>query len=191
MQNGVPQQSSETTWFWHIPTAKRWTCALSERFFKEKPSFFDKPAPKSNSPCLATSTRQESRSFSVWVRYFKKNRSDRARRVVHWSPCRMFHASLCTIQSKKFCGDFHCLVSTYLLCMEMTSSCLRLWSFFFGLDTNITKYQQIIVNGYRNKNHLFCEKISSHNYVATLKLIYASPARLRYRDADSRAMEEG
>ena len=27
--------------------------------------------------------------------------------------------------------------------------------------------------------------------VATLKLIYASPARLRYRDADSRAMEEG
>jgi len=39
VQNGVPQQSSETTWFWHILTAKRWTCALSERFFKEKPSF--------------------------------------------------------------------------------------------------------------------------------------------------------
>ena len=69
---------------------------------------------------------------------FKKNRSDRARRVVHWSPCRMFHASLCTIQSKKFCGDFHFLVTTYLLCMEMTSSCLRLWSFFLGLDTIIT-----------------------------------------------------
>ena len=113
-------------WFWHIPTAKRWACALSERFFKEKPSFFDKPAPKSNSPCLATSTRQKSRSFSSWVHYFKKNRSDRARRVVHWSPCRVFHASLCTSQSKKFCGDFHFLVTTYLLCMEMTSSCLRL-----------------------------------------------------------------
>ena len=124
-QNGVPQQSSETMWFWHIPTVKRWTCALSERFFEEKPYFFDKPAPKSNSPCLATSTRQKTRSFSVWVRYFKKNRSDRACRVVHSSPCCMFQAILCTIQSKKFCGDFNFLVSGYLLCMEMTS-CLRL-----------------------------------------------------------------
>jgi len=37
---------------------------------------------------------------------FLKNCSDRARRVVHSSPCWMFHASLCTIQSKKFCGTF-------------------------------------------------------------------------------------
>jgi len=29
-------------------------------------------------------------------------------------------------------------------------------------------YWQIIVHGYRNKNHIFCEKSSSHNYVATL-----------------------
>ena len=57
---------------------------------------------------------------------FKKNRSDRAHRVVHSLRCCMFHASLCTIQSKKFCGDFHFLVTGYLLCMEMTSSCLRL-----------------------------------------------------------------
>ena len=112
---------------------------LSERFLEEKPSFFDKSAPKSNSPCLATSTRQKSHSFSLWVHLlFLKNRSDRARRVVHWSPCRMFHASLCTIQSKKFCGDFDFLVTCYPLCMEMTSSCLRLWSFSLGLDTIIT-----------------------------------------------------
>ena len=69
---------------------------------------------------------------------FKKNRSDRARRVVHWSQCRMFHASLCTMQSKKFCGDFHFLVTSYLLCMEMTLSCLLLSSFSLGLDTIIT-----------------------------------------------------
>ena len=69
---------------------------------------------------------------------FLKNRSDRARRVLHWSPCRMFHASLCTIQSKKFCGDFHFLVTGYLLCTGMTSSCLRLSSFSLGLDTIIT-----------------------------------------------------
>ena len=35
-----------------------------------------------------------------------KNCSDRACRVVHSSPCSMFDTSLCTIQSKKFCGDF-------------------------------------------------------------------------------------
>ena len=107
-------------------------------FSKKSHPFFDKPAPKSNSPCLATSTRQKSRSFTLWVRYSKKNRSDRARRVVHWSPCRMFHASLRTIHSKKFCGDFHFLVTSYLLCMGMTSSYLRLSSFSFGLDTIIT-----------------------------------------------------
>ena len=38
-QNGIACQSSETTSFLHILTAKRWTCALLERFFKEKPSF--------------------------------------------------------------------------------------------------------------------------------------------------------
>jgi len=45
VQNGVPQQLSETTWFWHILTAKRWTCALSEHSFEEKSNLFDKPAP--------------------------------------------------------------------------------------------------------------------------------------------------
>jgi len=40
--------------------------------FKEKPSFLDKPALKSNSPCLTTSTRQKSCSFSLWVHYFNK-----------------------------------------------------------------------------------------------------------------------
>ena len=113
MQNGVPQQLSKTTWFWQIPTANRWTYALSEHFSEEKPSFFDKPAPKSN-------------------------RSDRTHRLVHSSPSCMFHASLYTIQSKKFCGDFHFLVTSYLLCNEMMSSCLRLSSFFLGLDTIIT-----------------------------------------------------
>ena len=34
--------------------------------------FFDKPAQISKSPCLATSIRQKSRSFSLWVRCFKK-----------------------------------------------------------------------------------------------------------------------
>ena len=87
------------------------------RFFKEKPSFFDKPAPKSNSLCIATSTQQKSHSFPCGSAILK-NRSDRACRVVHWPPCRMFHASLCTIQSKKFCGDFHFLVIGYLLCMR-------------------------------------------------------------------------
>ena len=40
--------------------------------FQRKAILFDKTAPKSNSSCLATSTRQKSRSFSLWVRYFKK-----------------------------------------------------------------------------------------------------------------------
>ena len=106
-------------------------------FFQRKAILFWQTCPKSNSLCVATSARQKSRSFSLWVHYFKKNCSDRARRAVHWSPCRMFHASLCTIQSKKFCGDFHFLVTSYLLCREMTSSCLRLSSFFLGLDTII------------------------------------------------------
>jgi len=110
----------------HVLTAKRLTCALSEHCFKEKPSFFDKPVPKSNLPCLATSTRWKNCSFSMWVCYIKKNHSDGACRVVHSSPCCMFHASICTIQSKKFCGNFHFLVTTYLLCVEMTSSCLQL-----------------------------------------------------------------
>ena len=113
-------------------------CPIRAFFQRKAMLFFDKPAPKSNSPCPATSPWQKSRSFYLWVRYFKKNRSIRARRVVHWSPCRMFHASLCTIQSKKFCGDFDFLVTCYLLCMKMTSSCLRLSSFFLGLDTIIT-----------------------------------------------------
>ena len=56
----------------HSPTVKRWTCALAERFFEEKPSFVDKSAPKSNLPCLATSIGRKSHSFSVWVRYFRK-----------------------------------------------------------------------------------------------------------------------
>ena len=60
---------------------------------------------------------------------FLKYRSDRAPRVVHLSPCCMFHSSLCTIQSKKFCSNFHSFVTSYLLCMEMTSSCLWLSSF--------------------------------------------------------------
>ena len=77
------------------------------------PSFFDKPAPKSNSPCLATFTRQRV-ARSLCGSTILKNRSDRACRVVHWSPCRMFHASLRTIQSKKFCGDFQFLVISYL-----------------------------------------------------------------------------
>jgi len=42
---------------------------------------------------------------------FKKNRSDRASRVVYPSLCCMFHASLCTVQS----GDFHFLAIGYLL----------------------------------------------------------------------------
>ena len=99
------------------------------------PSFFDKPAPKSNSPCLATFTRQRV-ARSLCGSTILKNRSDRACRVVHSSPCRMFHASLCTIQSRNFCGDFNFLVTGYLLCMEMTSSCLKLSSFSLRLDTN-------------------------------------------------------
>ena len=129
-------------------------------FFEEKPSFFDKPAPNSNLLC---------HSFSVWVHYLK-NHSDRAHRVVNSSPCCMFHTSLSTIQSKKFWNDFHLLGIGYLLCREMgmTSSCLLLLLFFLGLDTIITVIiWQIIVHRYRNKNHTFGEKISSHNYIAT------------------------
>ena len=52
---------------------------------------------------------------------YLKNCSDKARRVVHLSPCCRFHASLCTIRSKKLYGDFYLLVIGYLLCMEMMS----------------------------------------------------------------------
>jgi len=106
-------------------------------FFEEKPSFFDKHAPKPNSPCLATSTRQKGLCVGP---LFLNNRSDRARIVVHSSPSCMFHASSCTIQSKKFCSNFHFLVTCYLLCMEMMSSCLQLSSFFLGLGTIIIQY---------------------------------------------------
>ena len=64
-------------------------------------SLFWQPAPKLNSPLLATSTWWKSPLFSAFI----KNHSDRAHRVVHSSPCCMFHASLCTIQSKKFCSE--------------------------------------------------------------------------------------
>jgi len=37
-----------------------------------KAFLFDKPAPKSNLPCLATSTQWKSCLFSVWVRYLKQ-----------------------------------------------------------------------------------------------------------------------
>ena len=151
MQNGVPQQSSvvsrsqsgyarlivrDDVILAHTDCKEIGLCPI-RAFFQRKDILFDKPAPKSNSPCLATSTRQKKSLVLLVGLLFLKNRSDRARRVVHWSPCRMFHASLCTIQSKKFCGDFHFLVTTYLLCMEMTSSCLRISSFFLGLDTII------------------------------------------------------
>jgi len=66
MQNDLPQQLSKTTWFRQVLIPKRWTCALSECFFKEKPSFCDKPA------LIATFTPRKGCSFSVWVRYFKK-----------------------------------------------------------------------------------------------------------------------
>ena len=112
--------------------------SLSECFFEEKASFFDKSAPKSNSPCLAASTGRKSRSFSVWVHYFRKiTLIGYTEYIVHSSLCCMFHTSLCTIQSRKFWGNFHFIVTGYLLCTEMTSSCLWL-SFFLGLDTIIT-----------------------------------------------------
>ena len=107
-------------------------------FFQRKAILFWQTCPKVKFAVSSYFYLPKSRSFSLWVCYFKKNRSDRARRVVHWSPCRMFHASWCTIQSKKFCGDFHFLVIGYLLCMEVTSLCLRLSSFFLRLDTIIT-----------------------------------------------------
>jgi len=75
-------------------------------FFKEKPSFWQ-TCPKVKFAVSSYFYSTKKSSFSLWVRYLKKNHSDRARRVVHWLPCWMFHASLCTIQSKKFCGDFH------------------------------------------------------------------------------------
>ena len=43
VQNGIPQQLSDPTWFWYILIAKKWTYAQSECFFEEKPSCFDKP----------------------------------------------------------------------------------------------------------------------------------------------------
>jgi len=119
-QKGVPQQSSKMTWFWHMLTAKGWTRALSERFLMKRLPF-----------ALATSARRKNRSFSLWVHYLK-NRSDRAHRVVHSSLCCMFHTSLCTIHSKKFRGDFHFLVISYMLCMEMTSSCSSYRWFSWG-----------------------------------------------------------
>ena len=106
-------------------------------FFQRKAILFWQTCPKVK---FAVSNYFYSTKKSLVLRVgplFLKNRSDKARRVVHWSPCRMFHASLCTIQSKKFCGDFHFLVTSYLLCLEMTSSCLWLSSFFLGLDSII------------------------------------------------------
>jgi len=41
-------------------------------FFNEKLSIIDKPAPKSNLPGLAASAGRKSRSFPVWVHYFRK-----------------------------------------------------------------------------------------------------------------------
>jgi len=134
-QNGVPQQSFKSTWFWHIPTAKRWTRSLSERFFQRKAILFCQTYPQVK---FTVSSYFYSTKKSLILHVGLKNRSDRACRVVHSSLCCMFHASLCTIQSRKFCGDFHFLVTGYLLYMEMMSSCLGLLLFFLGLDAIIT-----------------------------------------------------
>jgi len=104
-QNGVPQQLFETTWFWPTLTAKRWMCALSERFLRREAFLFWQTCSKIE---LATSSYFYLMKKSLVLcgsPLFIKNHSDRAHRVVHSSPCCMFHASLCTIQSKKFCNE--------------------------------------------------------------------------------------
>ena len=79
---------------------KRWTCAPIRAFLRRKPFFFWQ-IPRVKFAISSHSTWRKSCLFSVLVSYFfLKNHSDRARRVVHSSPCCTFHASLCTIQSK-------------------------------------------------------------------------------------------
>jgi len=108
---------------------------LIRAFFQRKAILFCQTYPQVK---FAVSSYFYSTKKSLILHVGLKNRSDRACRVVHSSLCCMFHASLCAIQSRKFCGDFHFLVTGYLLYMEMTSSCLRLLLFFLGLDAIIT-----------------------------------------------------
>ena len=164
---GEVQFLRRMTSFCHILTVKGWTCALSEGYFEEKPSFFDKPVPKSNSLCLAWNIQHGDECTTLHTL------SERFFQIAdpHWEGAIFSLSRNTTTKSKKFCSDFHFLVTGYLLCMEMMSSCLQLLSFFPRLDTIITWYWQIIVHRYRNKNHTFREKISSLNSIATLKHI--------------------
>jgi len=53
----------------------------------------------------------------------------------------MFHDGLCTIQSKKFFGDFHVLVIGYQLAVQGDDIIMPpLSSFFLGLDTLNMRY---------------------------------------------------
>jgi len=87
--------------------SREWTRALSERFFQRKAILFWQTCPKVKFAVSSYFYSTKKLLVLLVGPLFLKNRSDRARRVVNWSPCWMFHASLCTIQSKKFCGDFH------------------------------------------------------------------------------------
>jgi len=114
-QNGIPCQSSDTTWFLHLLTAKRWTCALLKRFFKEKPSFWQTYPKVKFTVSSYFYLKKKLLVLCVGLLYLK-NCSDKARRVVHLSPCCRFHASLCTIQSKKLYGNIYFLVIGYTCC---------------------------------------------------------------------------
>ena len=102
------------------------------------PAFFDKPTPKLNLLYLASATSTQQAVILHMGPLFLKNCSDRACRVVYLSPCCMFHASLCTIQSKKVCTNFHFLVVCYLLQVDMTSLCLQVSSLFLRLYVLVT-----------------------------------------------------
>jgi len=100
---------SEMTWF--CPNwlhARDRPVSLSEHFVNESLLFWQID-PKVKFTISSLSTWRKSCLFSVLVSYFLKTTLIyRARRVVHSSLCCIFHASLCTIQSKKlFCADFH------------------------------------------------------------------------------------
>ena len=70
-QSGFPQQSSKTTWFWCIPTAKRWNCALSERSVKGSLPFLQS-CPKVKFAVFSYFSLTKSVLFSVYICNFKK-----------------------------------------------------------------------------------------------------------------------
>ena len=107
-------------------------------FFRRKAILFWQTCPKVKFAVSSYFYSTKKSLVSGWVRYFKK-----IALIGHTEQCTRHLVVSFTLvnaqcRARNSAAIFIFLVTHYLLCMEMTSSCLRLSSFFLGLDTIIT-----------------------------------------------------